>query len=67
VKEFSTRFMKVYNSIPIEVQPPPGVVQLQYVNYFDNDFSLMLTEIRSTTLGAMMMLVSYLSYTFNMI
>jgi hypothetical protein len=28
VKEFSSRFMKVYNSIPGEVQPPLGVAQL---------------------------------------
>jgi hypothetical protein len=28
VQEFSTHFMKVYKSIPAEVQPAPEVVQL---------------------------------------
>jgi hypothetical protein len=28
VQEFSACFMKVYNSIPVEVQPPPGATQL---------------------------------------
>jgi hypothetical protein len=30
VQEFLTRFMKVYNSIPTEVKPPPGASQLRY-------------------------------------
>jgi hypothetical protein len=38
VQEFSTRFMRVYNSIPTEVKPPPGAAQLRYVDSFDNDF-----------------------------
>jgi hypothetical protein len=54
VQEFSAHFMKVYNSIPAEVQPPPGVTQLRYANSFDNDFSLLLRERRSTNLDAIM-------------
>jgi hypothetical protein len=54
VQEFSTRFMKVYNSIPTEVKPPPGAAQLRYVDSFDNDFSLLLRERRSNTLDDMM-------------
>jgi hypothetical protein len=54
VQEFSTRFMRVYNSIPAEVKPPPGASQLRYVDSFDNDFSLLLRERRSTTLDDMM-------------
>jgi hypothetical protein len=54
VQEFSARFMKVYNSIPMEVKPPPGAAQLRYVDSFDSDFSLLLRERRSNTLGAMM-------------
>jgi hypothetical protein len=32
VQEFSTRFMKVYNSIPDQVKPPLGAAQLHYVD-----------------------------------
>jgi hypothetical protein len=46
--------MKVYNSIPIKVKPPPRVSQLQYVDSFDNDFPLFLRERRSNTLDDMM-------------
>jgi hypothetical protein len=54
VQEFSTRFMKVYNSIPVEVQPPPGDAQLRYADSFNNDFSLLLRERRSVNLDAIM-------------
>jgi hypothetical protein len=54
VQEFSTRFMKVYNSIPTEVKPPPGAAQLRYVDSFDSDFALLLRERRSNTLDDMM-------------
>ena len=46
--------MRVYNSIPTEVKPPFGAAQLRYVDSFDNDFSLLLRERRSTTLDDMM-------------
>jgi hypothetical protein len=54
VQEFSARFMKFYNSIPTEVQPPPGAAQLRYTDSFDNDFALLLRERRSTSLDAIM-------------
>jgi hypothetical protein len=54
VQEFSAHFMKVYNSIPAEVQPPPGAAQLRYADSFDNDFTLLLRERRSTNLDAIM-------------
>jgi hypothetical protein len=54
VQEFSTRFMRVYNSIPAEVQPPPKATQLRYTDSFDSDFSLLLRERRSANLDAMM-------------
>jgi hypothetical protein len=54
IQEFSTRFMKVYNSIPTEVKPPPKAAQLRYVDSFDNDFALLLRERRSTSLDDMM-------------
>ena len=46
--------MKVYNSIPTELKPPPGADQLLYDDYFDNEFSLLLRERRPNTLDAMM-------------
>jgi hypothetical protein len=54
VQEFSIHFMRVYNSIPTEVQPPPRVAQLRYADSFDNDFFLLLRERRSKNLDAMM-------------
>ena len=46
--------MKVYNSIPDQVKPPLGVVELHYVDAFSSDFSLLLREMRSATLVDMM-------------
>jgi hypothetical protein len=54
VQEFSAHFLKVYNSIPTEVKPPPGVAQLRYADSFDSDFSLLLRERRSENLDAIM-------------
>ena len=46
--------MKVYNYIPSQFKPPIGSAQLQYAESFDGEFSLWLSEIRSTSLEAMM-------------
>jgi hypothetical protein len=54
VQEFSAHFLKVYNSIPAEVNPPPGAAQLWYADSFDSDFALLLRERRSTSLDAIM-------------
>jgi hypothetical protein len=54
LQEFSTRFMRVYNSILTEVESPPGVAQLRYVDCFDNDFTLLLRERISTNLDTIM-------------
>jgi hypothetical protein len=54
VQEFLARFMKVYNSIPAEVQPPPRATQLRYTDSFDNDFSLLLRERRSSNIDVIM-------------
>jgi hypothetical protein len=54
VQEFSTKFMKFCNSIPIEIKPPLGASQLRYVDSFDSDFVLLLRERRSNTLDDMM-------------
>jgi hypothetical protein len=54
MQEFSARFMKVYNSIPVEVQPPPRACAIAIFDSFDNDFSLLLRERRSTNLDVIM-------------
>jgi hypothetical protein len=54
VQEFSAHFLKVYNSIPVEVKPLPDVAQLQYADSFDGDFALLLRERRSENLDAIM-------------
>jgi hypothetical protein len=54
IKEFSTRFMKVYNSIPDQVKPTPGATQLHYADAFDIEFTFLLRERRSTYLNDMM-------------
>jgi hypothetical protein len=46
--------MRVYNSIPTEVKPPPGAAQLRYADSFDSYFSLLPRERRYTTLNDMM-------------
>jgi hypothetical protein len=46
--------MKVYNSIPNQLNPPLGVAQLHYVDAFKSEFSLLLRERISTSLTDMM-------------
>ena len=54
VQEFSDRFIKVYNSIPTQFKTPIGSSQLQYIESFDGQFSLWLSERRSASSTAMM-------------
>lgn len=54
VQEFSDRFMKVYNAIPAQFKPPTGSAQLQYVESFDNEFTLLLCQRKPTSLADMM-------------
>ena len=53
-QEFYDRFMKVYNAIPAQFKPPIGSSQLHYVEAFDSDFILWLSERRSASLAYMM-------------
>ena len=41
IHEFSGRFMKVYNSIPVDIKPLVGSTKLHYVDAFDGDFALL--------------------------
>jgi len=46
--------MKVYNAIPTQFKPPPGSAQLQYVEAFDSEFTLLLCERKSVSFIDMM-------------
>ena len=46
--------MKVYNTIPSELRPPPGAAKIQYVEAFDSKFTLWLNERRSFSLAGML-------------
>ena len=54
VQEFYERFMKVYNAILAQFKPLSGASQLQYVEAFNSEFTLLLSERRSTSLADMM-------------
>jgi len=45
--------MKVYKSIHDQLNPPPGITQLHYVDAFESEFSLILRDTRSTSLTDM--------------
>ena len=54
VQNFSKIFNKVYDSILSHLKPPPGAAQLRYVEAFDYDFSILLRERESPSLGEML-------------
>ena len=47
---FSKIFNKMYGRIPAEIKPSETSVKLTYANAFDNEFSLLLREIRHFSL-----------------
>jgi hypothetical protein len=53
VQQFSTRFNKVYHSIPVDVRPPPGLAQLHYPDAFDPEMTFQLRERDTATLEEM--------------
>ena len=53
VHEFSSRFMRVYNSIPKDIKPSVTATKLHYAGDFDNDFAFSLRERKSASLAAM--------------
>ena len=44
VQDFSTRFMRTYDSILADVKPPPSASKLHYVYAFSSEFTLLLRE-----------------------
>ena len=53
VQDFSGRLMKVHNAILSQFKPPIGSSQLHYVEAFDSEFTLWLSERRSASLEPM--------------
>lgn len=53
VQEFFARFNKVYNVIPSDIKPSPGLVLLHYPYAFDVFFGLHLWERKFATLDDM--------------
>ena len=54
VQDFSTRFMKTYDSIPADVKPPLGAAKLHYAYAFSSEFTLLLRERRYVSMTYMM-------------
>ena len=44
VHDFSSRFMRIYNSRTNDIKPSPGAAKLHYAEAFDHYFSLLLRE-----------------------
>jgi len=53
VQEFTARFYTVYNSIPDDMNPPPGLALLHYPDAFNLDMAYQLRERDPTTLEEM--------------
>jgi len=53
VQEFTSRFNTVYNSIPDDMKPPPGLALLHYPDAFNPEMAYQLRERDLTTLEEM--------------
>ena len=53
VLEFTQRFNKLYNKIPVEVKPSQPTTKVTFAGTFDPNFALLLREKRSTDLTKM--------------
>jgi hypothetical protein len=53
VSDFSKRFNKMYNNIPVEIKPTKTFAKITYASAFDLEFCLLLREIRSASLTHM--------------
>ena len=54
MQDFSYRFKKTYNVIPVDVKPPPGATKPHYAYAFISEFTLLLRERRFVSLEDMM-------------
>jgi hypothetical protein len=53
VSNFSKRFNKMYNKIPVEIKPSEASAKITYASAFDPNLCLLLRERRATTLAYM--------------
>jgi hypothetical protein len=53
VSYFSKRFNKMYNKIPVEINPSEASAKISYASAFGPDFCLLLRERRATSLAQM--------------
>jgi hypothetical protein len=53
VFDFSKRFNKMYNKIPVEIKPSEASAKISYASVFGPDFYLLLRERRATSLAQM--------------
>jgi hypothetical protein len=53
VSDFSKRFNKMYNKIPVEIKPSEASAKISYASAFGPDFCLLLRERRATSLAQM--------------
>jgi hypothetical protein len=53
VSDFSKRFNKMYNKIPVEINPTEASPKITYASAFEPDFFLLLRERRDTSLAHM--------------
>jgi hypothetical protein len=53
VSDFSKRFNKMYNKIPVEIKPTEASAKITYASAFDPNFCLLLRERRATSLAHM--------------
>jgi len=50
VVEFVRRFNKLYNSLLVEIKPPPAGAKIKFAGDFESNFGFKLRERRSPTL-----------------
>jgi hypothetical protein len=53
VSDFSKRFNKMYNKIPVEIKPTEASAKITYASAFDPDFCILIRERRDTSLAHM--------------
>jgi hypothetical protein len=56
VSDFSKRFNKMYNKIPVKIKPTEASTKITYASAFDPDFCLLFRERRATSLAHMLAL-----------
>ena len=57
VQDYCTRFNNVYNAIPLDLRPPPGLAFIKFPSGFDTDMVFQLRERNPPTLEDMQSLV----------